>query len=329
MMRSLAVLLVVVVAVGVVACKERETAAPPPKSPPSAASPSDAAAAAPVPAQAEEAATAAYEAKDWPRCAELFTQLATRAKGQRQQLVAYNAACCHALDGKPDAAFAALEVTVKAGFNDVAHLESDPDLTSVRADPRWAGIVSRVRDYEKNLGAPELRRELLALVEEDQIARTAWIANMDDAQARTRVEASDKKTTARMKAVVAKHGWPGRSLIGYDGANAAWLLAQHADADPAFQRDCLAKMEPMVATGEASGENFAYLYDRVAVADKRPQRYGTQFTDKGVPSPIEDEAHVDERRAAVGMSTLAEYAKGIHEMYGEPKGSAAGSADTK
>src|SRR3954453_2080197 len=33
----------------------------------------------------------------------------------------------------------------------------------------------------------------------------------------------------RLAAIIAAVGWPGRSLVGEDGADAAWALAQHAD----------------------------------------------------------------------------------------------------
>jgi hypothetical protein len=49
----------------------------------------------------------------------------------------------------------------------------------------------------------------------------------------------DADNLAWLKEVVAEVGWPGQSMVGEDGAHAAWLLAQHADQDPAFQRRCL------------------------------------------------------------------------------------------
>ena len=50
------------------------------------------------------------------------------------------------------------------------------------------------------------------------------------------LSAVDAVHTARLKAIVAAHGWPTVAQVGQDGADAAWLLAQHADKDPAFQR---------------------------------------------------------------------------------------------
>ena len=56
--------------------------------------------------------------------------------------------------------------------------------------------------------------------------------------------------------------------------------------------------------GEIRGEALALLTDRVLVEDGELQRYGTQaeIVDGAVRfSPIEDEAHVDERRAGLGL----------------------------
>jgi hypothetical protein len=79
----------------------------------------------------------------------------------------------------------------------------------------------------------ELRAELLARRDEDQRVRMASsplagqyreippeIAEM------MRV---DEDNTAWLTELTARRGWPGRTLVGEDGAHAAWLLAQHAD----------------------------------------------------------------------------------------------------
>lgn len=301
--------LVVGVAVG---CKAKDK----PPAPPPVASGSAPAGSAPAPAPAastEAQATAAYEAKDFKRCAELFLAI-------DKPDALYNAACCQALAGERDPAFATLDKVVASGFRDVAHLKKDTDLTALHDDPRWAKLVAateaNIATFEATLKEPALRREILALRDEDQAARQAMIANQKDPAALAKVEASDKKTTARMKEIIAKHGWPGKSLVGQDAANAAWLLVQHADKDLAFQKQCLALIEKAVAAGEVRAVDHAYLYDRIAVAEKRPQRFGTQFAEDR-PQPIEDEEHVDERRTAIGLGTMASYAKDMERMYGK------------
>ena len=121
---------------------------------------------------------------------------------------------------------------------------------------------------------------------------------------------TDRENLAWMREVVRRHGWPGKSLVGTDGANAAWLLVQHADHDRPFQKRCLVLLEEAVKKGEAAGEQLAYLTDRVRVGENKKQVYGTQLRlvdGKYRPQPIEDEANVDKRRKAVGLPPLAVY----------------------
>lgn len=122
--------------------------------------------------------------------------------------------------------------------------------------------------------------------------------------------ARDHANTAWLKGIVATRGWPRRSQVGDRAAKMAWLLVQHADADPAFQVRALRLMEPLVSTGEADRKNYAYLYDRVMLKVVGKQRYATQLmcqSGRLVPQPLEDERLVDARRRGAGLGTLAEY----------------------
>ena len=256
-----------------------------------------------------ESAEAAYDAKNWSECAAQWLAVSERATGEQKTGALYDAACCYALDGRVDPAIATLEAALDAGYWDAEHAVVDEDLAAVRAHAKWPALEARVTAnfaaFEKSLADPALRRELLALAEKDQAARAA-IKSDGDKPAIEAVMAIVREATARMKEVVAKHGWPGKSIVGVDGANAAWLFVQHADADLAFQKACLAQMEPLVASGEVAGKDFAYLWDRVAISEGRKQRYGTQFDGDDI-APLEDPANVDTRRKSVGLSTLAEY----------------------
>jgi hypothetical protein len=188
---------------------------------------------------------------------------------------------------------------------------------------------------------PALLQELIARTKKDQDARSALMRfdqqtqwSFDAArrkdpklagQHRQLVEkaaALDKENTAWLKRVVAKHGWPGRSLVGRQGAHLAWLLVQHADEDRPFQKECLERMRKM-PKGEVDPKDLAYLTDRVAVGEGRKQLYGTQLIFKDgrlVPqTPIEDEANVDKRRAEWGLPSMKEYLEFIEKsFYGKP-----------
>lgn len=172
------------------------------------------------------------------------------------------------------------------------------------------------------VGDEKLRQELLDRKEKDQAMRKQAIGRkFDDAELQKMIEV-DRDNTAWLKEVVERHGWPGEALVGNDGAFAAWLLVQHADLDLAFQKKCLGLLEKAVEKNDASPRELAYLTDRVRVAEKKPQVYGTQFElvdGKLRPKPIEDEQHVDDRRKKVGLPPLAEYLKSAEAAYSPAK----------
>jgi hypothetical protein len=179
-----------------------------------------------------------------------------------------------------------------------------------------------------------LRQELLRRMGEDQKARQAVLPFLEklkiwdpaeikklDLPEVKKLNEIDRRNTARMKEIVNQHGWPGNALVGADGANAAWLLVQHADQDPGFQKQCLALMEKAIKQGQASAGDWAYLTDRVRIAEKKNQLYGTQLRQEGgkwSPLPIEDPSNVDRRRKGVGLSSLADYLKFVETTF-KPK----------
>src|SRR5215470_1324593 len=131
------------------------------------------------------------------------------------------------------------------------------------------------------------------------------------------MQRADADNLPWIRQVIAEHGWPGRSEVGDDGAQAAWLLVQHADADPAFQRECLGLLTAAVGQGEARRSHLALL------AEGQPQEYGTQLRyldGECVPFPVRDPDRVDERRAAMALQPLADYVALVAEQERRPPG---------
>jgi hypothetical protein len=162
----------------------------------------------------------------------------------------------------------------------------------------------------------ELRRELLSRRDEDQRVRQMLSPPKGRSMARLPDEVAaewqrvDADNTRWLGNLVTTRGWPGRTLVGEEAAQAAWLLAQHADHDPGLQRAFLDALRSAVAQGEASPAHLSYLEDRVRVHAGQPQVYGTQFTvtgDEFGPFPIEDPQRLDERRAEAGLEPFAAY----------------------
>ena len=122
----------------------------------------------------------------------------------------------------------------------------------------------------------------------------------------------DAANLKRLLEIIETEGWPKVSSVGPRAALTAWMIVQHAD--PATQRHWLPVLRQAVHDGEMQPARLALLEDRVLIADGKAQRYGTQVhrLKPGGPvvlHPIEDEADVDKRRAAVGLAPLADYVK--------------------
>ena len=153
---------------------------------------------------------------------------------------------------------------------------------------------------EADVQEPELRRELLAMQEDDQRERTG------EAPASWH----DEERTERLVEILDEYGWPGHDLVGEDGSTAAWVIAQHSDLDPEVQAQALELLRTAVEEGQASPGDLAYLEDRVAVGAGRPQVYGTQIgcvDGTAEVSDLVDPERVDERRAEAGLGPLADY----------------------
>ena len=56
----------------------------------------------------------------------------------------YNLACSYAVLGMIDAAFAALQRALELGYRHFDHLRRDPDLKSLRRDPRYFRLLRRI-----------------------------------------------------------------------------------------------------------------------------------------------------------------------------------------
>jgi hypothetical protein len=133
----------------------------------------------------------------------------------------------------------------------------------------------------------------------------------------------DSQNTADLRELLKLYSWFTVSEFGQVSDQNAWLLVQHADMNPDFQREILLKLEALYPKGETKAANYAYLYDRVAASWQDPskrtlQRFGTQGTcvgpGKWEPLPVEDPANLDVRRASVGLRPESEYIAGFLDI---------------
>lgn len=124
----------------------------------------------------------------------------------------------------------------------------------------------------------------------------------------------DRRNTAELKKIIARYGWPTISLVGKKASFNAWLLAQHADHDLAFQKRVLRMLRDIYRKDKnVDLTNIAYLTDRILVHSGKPQIFGTQFyknkKGKMIPRPIKDLKQLDNLRKKHIMPPFEEYRK--------------------
>ncbi|MCC7502005.1 MAG: hypothetical protein IT229_05730 [Flavobacteriales bacterium] len=157
-----------------------------------------------------------------------------------------------------------------------------------------------------------LRAELERIHDEDQNDRhnaSGYIGAQKDSVVAHMI-LYDSLHLVRVSAILDSAGWLGADVLGPKANQALFLVLQHADARPKVQEDHLPLMREAVEQGHARAHELAMFEDRVAVNNGRPQIYGSQIgwkDGKGFVKPMVDEAHVNERRAAVGLEPLEQY----------------------
>lgn len=156
----------------------------------------------------------------------------------------------------------------------------------------------------------ELRRELLDMRAEDvRVRRELEEKGQLGGRYVPRMEAVHVRNAARLRDLLATHGWPDESIAGKDGAEAAWFIVQHAIGEPELQRQALRMLRACEANSRVPLWHAAYLEDRIAMHEGRPQLYGTQWLDDSRdgrirPWNLAEPNRVDELRAAVGLGPL-------------------------
>lgn len=162
-----------------------------------------------------------------------------------------------------------------------------------------------------------LRHLLMGMAAEDQRVRAELVTEGTLWRGyHPRMAEVHRRNAERLSAIMDRIGWPGRGLVGSDGADAAWLVLQHGIGSPTVMRRGLALLQTL-SPDDVAPAQVAMLEDRVRIHSGLPQRFGTQFDwdVHGMMSPreIEDPDGVDARRRAVGLPPLADTVREIRE----------------
>ncbi|GAA4498490.1 hypothetical protein GCM10023172_15600 [Hymenobacter ginsengisoli] len=187
---------------------------------------------------------------------------------------------------------------------------------------------------QQRTGILRLKHELDSLYYVDQVYRAAMFADnkqhlvdsLAAAQHFPVAEASqrliglmlqtDSSDIQRVRAIIQRYGYPGRTLVGTPTNEAAFYVIQHSNR--------IAQYLPLIKRAAEQGELpfrlYAMMLDRQLMYQGQPQVYGTQGRSysSGQPFiwPIQDPIHVNELRKKAGFDqTVEQNAQRMHITY--------------
>ena len=171
---------------------------------------------------------------------------------------------------------------------------------------------------------PRLKHELDSLYYVDQVYREAMFGDKkqhltDSIAAARHIPAADAQPRLiglmletdsadmrRVRAIIQRYGYPGKTLVGTPTNEAAFYVIQHSNSIEQY----LPLVKRAAEQGELPFRLYAMMLDRQLMYRGKPQVYGTQGRNyNGQPGfiwPIEDAPHVNERRKKAGFDSSVE-----------------------
>lgn len=162
---------------------------------------------------------------------------------------------------------------------------------------------------------PKLIDSLYTVDQNIQLAHKKAIQNGENKK-RKELALQQKTTFERhipiLKEIYKQIGYPTIELVGKKHSNMYFTLVQHSDIDLNFQDDMLKVIKEEVKKGNVNVKNFGFLTDRVGLALKNKQVYGTQVNynteiGQAFPKPLIDSINVNKRRQKIGIGPIEVY----------------------
>jgi hypothetical protein len=209
-----------------------------------------------------------------------------------------------------DSLMSELQAQVLPGIQSAAaHHELPPDagvFYEARLRLRKAKELARSRPPEN----PELRDQIERLVRTDQEVRQQ--IGFDA----VKMAETDTRNAPALQEILNKYGVPTYSMVGPQAAGDFVLMIQHQP--PMFRQQVLPKLKVLVEAGQADPESYALVYDLSQRDLGKKQLYGERLEcaagEAMHEAPIEDEPHVNQRRAELGLIRVELYARLAAEM---------------
>ena len=164
-----------------------------------------------------------------------------------------------------------------------------------------------------------IAEKIIELKNADFKLRARLIQNAQDSEGyNEEMEALHNSNAKMLNEIIDRIGYPTSDKVGKEASEAAWLVVQHSIGQPSFMKKCVKLLEMAVKQHKADPINLAYLSDRIAVFEGKPQLYGTQFdwdeNGEMSPKPFDNMTKVNDRRSSVSLNTLEEQTQIMREQ---------------
>ena len=219
---------------------------------------------------------------------------------------------------------AAFQKLTNSDWLDCNYLSKNKDFTQIKYRNIFRIWQQAVRDCAKDnknfnskISHAELRQQLLWLKMQDAAAdvnllhKIRYGADNEKSVQELRLERTKIYVSNffSLLGMIETEGWLGINEVGKDGAEAVWLITQHANHMREQQEELLVKMKVSVEAGNFEKIHYAHLYDRIQANKHQPQRYGTlryrnADTGKWELYKLEDEDNLDSLRREMNLPPL-------------------------
>lgn len=271
-------------------------------------------------------ATAYLKNSQYRKAGESYEKVISYAGDESGYIERYNAACSWALANEPDKAFKQLFYLASTrkkdpkGYMSLEQVSNmltyftDEDLQSIRNDDRWNEFRVRLQKGRKPIVNTldsiylddQLQRVHLSQMERNtsldaEAERIAWI----------KIHKADSVNLAKVEQIIKKYGWLSADSVGKRGNMTLFLVIQHSDLKT--QKKYLPLMRAAVQNKNARPADLALLEDRIAIAERKKQVYGSQVAKNTDGTyyllPLDNPDSVDILRQKIGLGPLKYYLK--------------------
>ena len=218
---------------------------------------------------------------------------------------------------------AALEqnLTAREAANHASYSEHAPadsgDESLARFEAEYNAWIDTIRllgrltgrdQFTRNLLIAQIGRELPNETREPLIATNAAL-----------IDTIDRENTDAVVELIEQYGFEALHAASPTISSLITGIVHHGGTTEE-RRTLLAQIEPMALAGDYSGQQYALMFDRLALREDRPQRFGTQthcVDGRLEIYTLENEAQVDQWRSDMGLSALPQYFQSLLQSYGE------------